>query len=143
MNDDSTPTVNPEDEQLDKTHAAMTRATRRRQQNSSIVTLLVAMAAVMVCASAVLSAWNLTEIQKLNRDAAEIRRINLLGTECIVEQLSEHRHLTALAHRAAATDHGYTYPIAPENEPPNVPGILENVCKTFLATTTSTNPVRR
>lgn len=128
---------------LDEAHAALTRATRQRQRNSSIVTVLVAVAAIMVCASTVFSAWSLSEIQKLNRRALEDRRLILLGTECIVEQFSEHRVLTASGHRADATHHGYTYPIPPENEPPVVPGALENVCKVFLHTTTSTNPGKR
>lgn len=136
-------TDHPDDEKLDESHAAMTQATRERQRNSSIVTVLVAVAAVMVSASAVLSAWSLSELRKLAQEEVRTREIILLGTECVVEQFSEHRNLTALGHRADAAHHGYTYPIAPENEPPVVPGVLENVCKLFLHTTTSTNPGKR
>lgn len=132
----------PEDEELDKSHAALTQAAKKRQRNSSVITALVAVAAIMVSASAVPSAWSLAEIQKLNRRALEDRRLILLGTECQVEQFSEHRHLTALGHRADAAHHGYTYPIAPDNEPPVVPEALENVCKTFLHTTTTSTSRR-
>lgn len=131
-------TDHPDEELLDKSYAAIDEAARQRRKSSIIETSLIAGAAILVAISTVFSAWNTFELRKINHDAAEVREIILLGTECIVEQLSEHRHLNALGHRADAAHHGYTYPIAPENEPPNVPGVLENVCKTFLATTTST-----
>lgn len=131
------------DEQLDQSYAAIARAARERQRSSIVEMSLVAGAAILIAVSTAFSAWNTWELRKLTQEGVETRKIILLGTECVVEQLSEHRHLNGLAHRAAAKDHGYTYPIAPDNEPPVVPGVLENVCKAFLHTTTSTNPARR
>lgn len=127
----------PDDEKLDESHAAITRSRRQRQQSSIVEMTLVAVAAILISVSTAFSAWNTFELRRINQDAVEIRKIILLGTECLVEQLSEHRNLNALGHRADAAHHGYTYPIAPENEPPVVPGVLERICQTFLQTTTT------
>ena len=133
-------TEHPDDERIDEAHADMTRATRRRQRTGVVEMSFVAGAAVLIAVSTMFSAWNMFELRKLHQASLEERQLIRLGTECIVEQLSEHRHLTGLAHRAGADHHGYTYPIAPDNEPPVVPGVLENVCKTFLHTTTTSRP---
>lgn len=133
-------TDHPDEEQLDKSYAAIDEAARRRRKSSVIETSFIAGAAILVAISTIFSAWNTFELRKINKDAAEIRGILLLGTECVVEQMAEHRSLNALGHRADASHHGYTYPIEPGNEPPVVPGVLENVCKTFLHTTTTSRP---
>lgn len=130
----------PDDERLDESHAAMTRATRRRQRSGIVEMSFVAGAAVLIAVSTMFSAWNTFELRRLTQEGVETRRIILLGTECVVAEAAEHRELNALAHRAAAKDHGYTYPIPPESEPPAIPGVLENVCKTFLHTTTTSRP---
>lgn len=128
----------PDDAKLDEAHFALTESMKERQRTSVVEMSLVAGAAVLIALSTMFSAWNTFELRRLTQDAAEVRKIILLGTECIVEQLAEHRHSTALVHREDAGHHGYPYPILPENEPPVVPGVLEHVCKTFLQTTTST-----
>lgn len=130
----------PDDEKLDDSYAAMTQATRRRQWVGVIETSLIAGAAVLISISTVFSAWNTFELRKLAQEGIQTREIILLGTECIVQQLSEHRHLTGLAHRAGADHHGYVYPIPPESEPAVVPELLANVCGIFLHTTTTSRP---
>ena len=127
----------PDDEKLDDAHAAAMQAARERQRTSIVEMSLVAGAAILIAVSTIFSAWNTFELRRLSQNEVEIRKIILLGTECIVEQLAEHRHLNALGHRADSGHHGYTYPIAPDTEPPVVPGVLENVCKIFLQTTTT------
>lgn len=128
----------PDDSKLDKEHAALTKATRRRQRSGTVEMSLVVGAAVLVAVSTVFSAWNTFELRELRQEEIRDREIIQLGTECVVEQLSIHRHMTGLAHRAAAAAAGYTYPLAEGDEPPVIPGVLDDVCEVFLHTTTST-----
>lgn len=130
----------PDDEKLDDSHAAMTEATRQRQRTGIVEMSLVAGAAILIAVSTMFSAWNTFELRKLHKTSLEERQLIRLGTECMVAELSDHRHLTGLAHRANAADHGYTYPIAPDSEPPVIPEVLESVCKVFLQTTTTSRP---
>ena len=130
----------PDDEKLDDSHAAMTEATRRRQRSGIVEMSFVAGAAVLIAVSTVFSAWNMFELRKLAQEEVRTRQIILLGTECLVEQLAEHRHLTGFAHRTGADHHGYAYPISPEQEPPPVPGQLERSCAMFITSTTTSRP---
>lgn len=131
--------THPDDEELDRSHAAMTASTKQRQRSSIVEMSLVAGAAVLIAVSTMFSAWNTWELRRLAEQGAETRDIILEGTKCLVEQLAEHRHLNAIGHRAAAKDHGYKYPIPPEEEPPPVPGQLQKSCAKFINSTTSTS----
>lgn len=130
----------PEDERIDDSYAAIAQATRQRQRSSIVEMTLVAVAAILISVSTAFSAWNTFELRKLHDVQVEERRLILLGTECLVEQMAQHRHLNALGHRADAAHSGYSYPIAPESEPPVIPGVLEEVCRIFLQTTTTSRP---
>lgn len=129
----------PDDEKLDTTYAAVTKAAEQRQRSSIVEMSLVAGAAILITVSTIFGAWNTFELRELQQDQIEDRQLILLGTECIVEQLFEHRHLTGLAHQANATHHDYVYPIPPEKEPPVIPEVLAQVCQMFIHTTTSTS----
>lgn len=134
--------MHPDDEKLDQDYAAMTENRRRGQRSTTVELSLVAVATVLITASTVFSAWNVFELRKLAQEEVKTRETILLGTECIVEQLAEHRHLNALGHRADAAHQGYSYPISPEEEPPPTVGQLERSCGMFIHTTTTSSTTR-
>lgn len=134
----------------DRRFVAMATAARRSQRTGLL--LIAFLAFVIVVATSGASAWNTHQLRILTRDtnrllqndvalnlAAEVEKVikareREFGTssvQCVLEQLGEHRHLTALAHRKDADTHGYSYPVPPEEEPPPVdPGAT--VCEPFL-----------
>lgn len=114
--------------------------------------IVIALAVFVAAISSAVSAWNTTELRQLTRDTRELLRNELplaaavevekklrererefgaASVRCLLEQLSEHRHLTALAHRADAQEHGYGYPIPEDEEPPPV-SRAATVCEPFL-----------
>lgn len=128
----------PDDGKLDDSYAALTEATRRRQRSGIVEMSFVAAAAVLIAVSALFNAWNTFELRKINQAAAESRRLTMLGTECLVQQLAAQRQQSALAHQAEAAHLGYPYPLLPESAPPVVPETLEKACAAFITSTTTT-----
>lgn len=128
----------PDDRALDDSYAAITESTRRRQHAGIVEMSFVAAAAVLISVSTAFSAWNTFELRNLAKEEVETRQTILEGTECLVEQLAEHRHSNALGHRADAAHHGFVYPIPEEEEPAPVPGQLATSCERFITSTTTT-----
>lgn len=54
------------------------------------------------------------------------------ATNCIIEQLAEHRDSNETAHRINAMKHGYLYEPPPGEVPPPVPAQLKAACDEFL-----------
>lgn len=130
---------------------AVAAASAERSQRLGVA-IIIALAALVAIVSSAVSVWNTTELRQLSRDTREILRNELpiaaaievekklrererefgaASVRCLLEQLSEHRHLNALAHRADARANGYSYPIPPEEEPPPV-SHAATVCEPFL-----------
>lgn len=145
----SEPPQTPAELSTERFAQAATAAKRSQQLGIGI---LIALAALVAVVSSAVSAWNTTELRQLSRDTRELlsnelplaaalevekklkereREFGAASVRCLLEQLSEHRHLNALAHRAEARASGYTYPIPPEEEPPPV-STAGTVCEPFL-----------
>lgn len=128
----------------------MTRVAKRSQVFG--ISVIVVAALLVAVISTAVSVWNVTELHHLNNDTRQLlkndvvdnvarevqtaleqrqREFDTPSLRCILEQLSEHRHLNALAHRAEAGVHGYSYPIPPDEEPPPVSD-AETVCAPFF-----------
>ena len=139
-----------DDERSRDRFAELTRVAARSQRLGTGIVL--ALAVVVAVVSSAVSAWNTIELRQLTRDTRELLRNELplaaalevekklkererefgnTSVRCLLEQLSEHRHLNALAHRAEAAKLGFTYPVPPEEEPPPVSD-ADTVCEPFL-----------
>lgn len=126
----------PDDRLLDDSYAAMVESRLRRRRTGVVEMSFVAGAAVLISVSTAFSAWNTFELRTLAAEEMETRRTILEGTECLFEQLAEHRFSNSIGHRAAADHHRYGYPVSPGDEPQPVPGRLEKSCERFITTTT-------
>lgn len=142
--------VRSDDERSQDRFAEMTRVAARSQRLGTGI--IIALAVMVAVVSSLVSAWNTIELRQLSQDTRKLLRNELpraaalevekklkererefgtASTRCVLEQLSEHRHLNAVAHRAEAEAHGYSYPVPPTEEPPPVdPGA--SVCEPFL-----------
>lgn len=146
------------EDELSRDRFASAAAAAQRSQRFG-VGIIVGLAVLVAVISTAVSVWNTTELRQLTRDTRELLRNELpiaaaleveevlkererdfgaASVRCLLEQLSEHRHLTALAHRADAGVHGYSYPIPPEEEPPPVSS-ADTVCEPFLSGDKETN----
>lgn len=68
----------------------------------------------------------------LQGDIAELKASLLEATNCIIEQLAEHRDSNETAHRINAMKHGYVYEPPPGEVPPPIPAQLKAACDEFL-----------
>ena len=134
------------DEQTRDRFAEMTRIAARSQRFGTVLVVVVAL--IVAVGSSVVSVWNTMALRTLTEDTRRLlhndltREIDVVlekrerefgspSVRCLLEQLSEHRHLNALAHRAEAAEHGFSYPVPPDEEPPPVSD-ADTVCARFF-----------